>query len=153
MSVVQPFLEAIAILDQSELAVRDAIERGLMNDVGPLKGKYTVAQRAADHVVKQVAVIRTKATREAFRHIRDTAGAPEGILGHPLTAWASAIARYELTKIDNVIRTGLKRGYDGAQIAAMAIGTVRNNGRDGMTETSRQQIMNLARTHQKELKP
>lgn len=140
-------LQAIDILDRSEVLVRDAVERGLMNDAGTFKGKYAGAQVVADRVVKQVADIRLTAMRDAIQHIVDGLdGENRVVLDHTLSQWGAAIASTELSKIDGVIRRGLRGGYDNAQIAAMVIGTVRHNGRDGMTEASRRHIMSLVRT-------
>lgn len=139
-------IQAINILDRSEVLVRDAVERGLMNDAGVFKGKYALAQATARHVVKQVADIRLNAMRDAFQHIVDGLdGENRVVLDHTLSQWGVAIATAELAKIDGVIRKGLKSGYDNTQIAAMVIGTVRHNGRDGVTEPTRRHIMSLVR--------
>lgn len=61
---------AIAILDQSEIAVRDAIERGLAGIAGAHKLRVGEAMSAMEPVMKRVTAVRTAAIKKAFRHIR-----------------------------------------------------------------------------------
>lgn len=63
--------QAIAILDATELEIRDVIERGLADYAGLDHLKLGDAMSAADRVSKEVAAIRRKAIRRAFRLLRD----------------------------------------------------------------------------------
>ena len=66
----QAFDSVIAILDQSELELRDAIERGLANVAGLSHMNYFEAQRQTNRVMKHVATIRLQAFKKAFRLLR-----------------------------------------------------------------------------------
>lgn len=68
---VQIWNTAIAILDKSELAVRDVIERDLADIAGLHKLRVGEAMTATAEVMKKIRAIRTKAIKDAFRHIRD----------------------------------------------------------------------------------
>lgn len=63
--------QAIAILDQSEIEMRDVIERGLADYAGLDHLKIGDGLAAADRVSKQCAAIRVKAIKRAFRLLRD----------------------------------------------------------------------------------
>lgn len=64
------FSTAIAILDKSELEVRDLIERGLQDIAGVSGTKYGAAMRAVDKIMVQIKRIRLEAIKASFRHIR-----------------------------------------------------------------------------------
>jgi hypothetical protein len=67
------FQHALNLLDNSEAAVRDAIESDLMDVAGPnaiIKGKNKKA--IVEGLMKKIAVIRVKAHKEAFKHLRAT---------------------------------------------------------------------------------
>lgn len=61
---------AIAILDKSEIEVRDVIERDLHGVAGAHKLRVGDAMRLTAQVMKKIKVIRTEAIKQAFRHIR-----------------------------------------------------------------------------------
>lgn len=63
--------QAVAILDASEVEMRDTIERGLADYAGLDHLKVADGLAAADRVSKQCAAIRVKAIKRAFRLLRD----------------------------------------------------------------------------------
>jgi hypothetical protein len=73
-SRVRVWNTAIAIIDKSEPEVRDMIERGLVGVVALEHVRYHDAMKQVDNVVAQVAAIRERAIKKAFRLIRDGGG-------------------------------------------------------------------------------
>ena len=65
---------AIAMLDRTEPAIRDIIERDLVNIAGMSGIRYGEAMRAADKLGKKIERIRTRAIKQAFRHLRSKLG-------------------------------------------------------------------------------
>lgn len=64
--------QAIRILDESEIPMRDTIER----DLAPMRGKgakITKVQKMVDQLMARIKPIRTAAFKKAFRHLRDNA--------------------------------------------------------------------------------
>ena len=62
---------AIAILDKSEIGVRDLIERDLQNIAGVSGMKYGNAMRAVDKLMAKIKRVRLEAVKASFRHIQD----------------------------------------------------------------------------------
>jgi hypothetical protein len=71
--LVNSWVTALAILDKSELALRDVIERELSNTAGLGHLRYGDAMSVADRLMKKVTRIRTKALKAAFRLVRGAA--------------------------------------------------------------------------------
>lgn len=69
--ILQVFREAVGHLDASEAQIRDLIETRLMDVAGVNRTKVGDALRACDALVKEIAVIRFKHIKRAFRHMRD----------------------------------------------------------------------------------
>lgn len=65
------FKEAIDILDQSEVKVRDMIENGLMDIAGINRTKVSDAVSAGKKLAQQIAAHRTAHIKAAFRHLRE----------------------------------------------------------------------------------
>lgn len=65
--------QAIAILDESELPLRDMIERDLANIAGVPGTKYGDATKAVDALMKKITRLRVNAIKKAFRLLRDSA--------------------------------------------------------------------------------
>lgn len=65
------FKTAIAILDKSEIEMRDLIERDLQNIAGVSGTKYGNAMRAVDKLMTKIKRVRLEAIKASFRHIRD----------------------------------------------------------------------------------
>jgi hypothetical protein len=65
---------AIAIIDQSEVRIRDMIERDLVDVAGISGIHYGEAMKAADQLMKKIKVIRVRAIKKAFRHLRSKLG-------------------------------------------------------------------------------
>ena len=65
------FKTAIAILDKSEIEMRDLIERDLQNIAGVSGMKYGNAMRAVDKLMAKIKRVRLEAIKASFRHIRD----------------------------------------------------------------------------------
>src|ERR1035437_8249667 len=61
---------AIAILDRSEVQLRDLIERDLVDVAGVNGIRYGEAMAPTDKLMKKVAIIRTRAIKRAFRYLR-----------------------------------------------------------------------------------
>lgn len=71
---VQVWNQAIAVIDRSEVTIRDLIERELAGIAGIPGIRYGQAMKAADRVSAKVAAIRKRAIQRAFRLIRDKGG-------------------------------------------------------------------------------
>src|ERR1035437_9636372 len=97
---------AIAILDRSEVQLRDLIERDLVDVAGMNGIRYGEAMAATDKLMKKVSVIRTRAIKRAFRYLRSKLGNKD-IQGSSLAAWASHISAADINRLDKVIRTGI----------------------------------------------
>ena len=65
---------AIAIIDQSEVRIRDMIERDLVDVAGISGIRYGEAMHAADKLMKKIKIIRVRAIKKAFRHLRSKLG-------------------------------------------------------------------------------
>lgn len=65
---------AIAIIDQSEVRIRDMIERDLVDVAGISGIHYGEAMKAADRLMAKIKVIRVRAIKKAFRHLRSKLG-------------------------------------------------------------------------------
>jgi hypothetical protein len=68
---IQAWNTAIALLDETEVKVRDLIERELVNVAGVNNTRYGDAMKAADKLIEQISRIRTTTFKRAFRHVRD----------------------------------------------------------------------------------
>lgn len=68
MKVVRAIAEAIAMLDESESEIRDVIER----ELAPMEGRVRIREvdMIVSRLMQEIAVIRSRAFRKAFRHIR-----------------------------------------------------------------------------------
>lgn len=70
-AAIKVFNDALAIIDRTEPVIRNMIENDLM-DVAGLNGSKVKGTVAAGHALAQkIAVVRAKAIKQAFRHIRD----------------------------------------------------------------------------------
>lgn len=65
------FMEAIDILDKSEVGVRDMIENGLMDVAGISGTKVKTAVSTGKKLAQQIADYRREHIKAAFRHLRD----------------------------------------------------------------------------------
>ena len=70
MRKVTVWNNAIAIIDQSEVRIRDMIERDLVDVAGVNGIRYGEAMKAADRLMKKIKVIRARAIKKAFRYLR-----------------------------------------------------------------------------------
>jgi hypothetical protein len=68
--IIQTFMEAIRILDQSEPQVRDMIENQLFDVAGINKTKVSDAMLTRDELAKKIAAVRHHHIKKAFRHLR-----------------------------------------------------------------------------------
>lgn len=68
---------------------------------------------------------------------------PLKVHGHELATWARAIANQDAQRIATAISVGLAAGEANTDIAHRVIGSRRNNGADGATEMTRQQVYRL----------
>jgi len=135
---------AIAILDQTELKLRDLIERELAPVAGLSHEKFGDAMKAAKKVMRKIEGLRTSAFKKAFRHIRALVG-PSKIAGYSLATLAASLARDDRARIDNAVRSGLINGLNSTAIARQVVGSAGMRGIDGVTEVTRQRIARLGR--------
>lgn len=68
---------------------------------------------------------------------------PKGVGGASFAKWGKTLLRQDLSRIKNMIRTGLIAGQDGQTIARMVIGSM-VDGVDGVTEFTRKQVVRMA---------
>ena len=68
--IAQTFAQSIAILDASELLVRDEIERSLA-DVAGIDRNVSSAMAASDACAARVSAIREVAIKRAFQHLQN----------------------------------------------------------------------------------
>ena len=66
--------------------------------------------------------------------------------GKVLRAWAKDIERADLDRIQSQIRIGLVAGESARAIARRVVGTVRNRGKDGVTQVTRRNAEAITRT-------
>lgn len=135
---------AINMLDTSEIAIRDVIERELAGIAGTTGLRLGEAMDKAAKTVRKVKRIRTRAIKQAFRYLRYELRNPK-IKDRSLAQWAAAIADADAKRIDNAIRTGLIGGLDNTEIARNVIGSLQVRGVDGVTEITRQHVIRLGR--------
>jgi hypothetical protein len=135
---------AINILDQSEIAIRDVIERDLANKAGLDGLRVGETMTAATQTSARVSRIRARAIKKAFRYLRYELKNPK-IKDRSLAQWAQAIATDDAKRIDNAIRIGLIGGLDNTEIARNVIGSLQLRGVDGVTEVTRQHVIRLGR--------
>jgi hypothetical protein len=65
------YSKAIAMLDESEVEIRDLIERDLQDIAGVSGTKVGAAMHAVDKLMAKIRRIRLEAIKASFRHIRD----------------------------------------------------------------------------------
>ena len=66
--------------------------------------------------------------------------------GRVLRDWARDVARADLSRIQAQIRIGMVQGENSRAIARRIVGTVRNRGRDGVTQITRRNAEAITRT-------
>ena len=66
--------------------------------------------------------------------------------GKVLRDWAKDVARADLDRIQAQVRIGMVQGEDSRAIARRIVGTVRNRGKDGVTEITRRNAEAITRT-------
>lgn len=66
--------------------------------------------------------------------------------GKTLRQWASSQARADIERIEAAVRFGLVQGEDSAAIARRVVGTKATNGRNGVTQITRNQAAAITRT-------
>lgn len=69
--IIRHFQTAIGMIDQTEPTIRNLIESRLMDVAGVNRTRVGAAKKAGDDLAAEVAQIRTKAIKKAFRHLRD----------------------------------------------------------------------------------
>lgn len=84
-------------------------------------------------VLPPVALLRTIVTQRPFE-------------GQVLRDWSSGIRRADLRRMESQIRIGITQGESAAAIARRIVGTVRQRGRNGVTEITRRQAAGITRT-------
>jgi hypothetical protein len=141
---VNVWKDAIAIIDNSELPIRDLIERDLVGLAHTSHVKLKDANAITARLLKRIARVRTKAFKAAFRLIRSRIG-NKPIMERTLAAWAQIILGEDTKGIDTAIRTGLIAGLDNTEIARKVVGSMGLSGVDGVTEFTRHKIAHLGR--------
>lgn len=137
--------KALMVLDQSEILVRDMIERDLAGKTGPAAA-YRPLQTlaAAKTLARKIKDVRDEAFKTAFRMLRARLGnAP--VLTVSLSVWASYFAREDYKTITASITSAIADGADSTEIARRVVGSLSLNGVDGVTEYTRHKIAHLGR--------
>jgi hypothetical protein len=140
----EAWTKAISIIDESEVEMRDMIERGLSSVARLPHVRITVVNAVVDRLMRKIVKIRSAAIKRAFRELRARLG-NKPVLGLSLAPWAHHFIREDARNIDNAIRTGLIAGLDNAEIARKVVGSMGLNGVDGVTEFIRHKIGHLGR--------
>lgn len=66
--------------------------------------------------------------------------------GKTLSEWAASVQRADLSRIEDQIKIGMVQGENPNVIAQRIVGTVRQRGRDGVTEITRRAAAGISRT-------
>ena len=93
----------------------------------------TVSPVQLDLVLPAAALLRSAVTTQPFE-------------GQVLSSWAKNIAQADIRRIESAIRIGVTQGESIPTIASRVVGTVRQRGKDGVTEISRRQAQGITRT-------
>lgn len=141
---VKLFNEAISLIDDSEVRVRDLIENDLMDVAGINRTRVNEAMTVSDKLAETLAKVRARAIKRGFKHLRDHLKI-KTIYEHTLATWCKAIIDQEAQRIKVALRVGLISGEDNTDIAHRIVGSRRVHGANGVTEQTRQQIIRLGR--------
>lgn len=98
-----------------------------------VRALQTVSPVTLDLIIPNSALLRSIVTSQPFE-------------GKTLRQWASDIRRADLDRIEQQIRIGLTQGETSAVIARRIVGTVRQRGRNGVTEITRRAAEGITRT-------
>jgi hypothetical protein len=72
-AIIKNFEDAIRIMDSgSEDAIRLLIESDLCDVAGPNSTKRNQSQKVVADLMKKISVVRVKAIKDAFKHLRAT---------------------------------------------------------------------------------
>lgn len=74
------------------------------------------------------------------------------IMGNTFAQWAAYLTATEFARIDSTLRAAINAGLDNTEVARRVIGSADRNGVDGVTEITRQQMVNLAKSEFKSLR-
>lgn len=133
---------AIAVLDDSEVKLRDLIER----ELAPFTEAGTVPLHEVEAIVSRlmtrIGKLRKAAMKKAFRIVRERLGNRK-ILERSLAAWAQQLWKEDTAEIDAAIRSSLISGFDAVHVAQKVVGTVNMQGVDGVTEHTRHKLGHL----------
>lgn len=136
---------AVTILDESEIAVRDAIERGFAPVARLPHVRIKDAEDVTQKVMREVGELRIAAFKKAFRFVRSQRG-DLPIMDISLAKWAHRLAKMDVEAINSTVRAGLAGGLSNTAIARRVIGSLSKNGADGATQFTRHRIVHLARS-------
>jgi hypothetical protein len=78
-TIAKAFAEAIRQIDETEPMIRDLIERKLMTVAGVSGTKISKGVTVAKQLSAEINVIRSKAIKSAFRHLRDNLPSDNGL--------------------------------------------------------------------------
>jgi hypothetical protein len=134
--------KAIMVLDDSEVLIRDLIERELAGRTGTSAGPKALL--LGRQLSAEITVIRQEAVKLAFRLVKSGLG-DVPIHDISLARWAKSFALSDSKGIDIAIQTGLIAGLDNTEIARKVVGSMGLNGVDGVTEFTRHKIAHLGR--------
>lgn len=134
--------KAVQILDGSEVLVRDVIERELAG-VAFVRSNAAF-NRIMDSIMSRITDIRTEAIRTAFIIVRDRLG-DHPVADVSLAKWAATFLAMDLKSIDMTIRAAVVAGDDPDEIARKIVGSMAQNGVDGVTEFTRLRVAHLGR--------
>jgi hypothetical protein len=83
--------------------------------------------------------------RHRKKHAQYSAPKQLKIYGKPLHHWARALLGNDLKNIEQALQLGIKAGDSNTDLAHRVIGSRKHNGRNGVTEITRQHILHLGR--------
>ena len=66
--------------------------------------------------------------------------------GKTLLGWGKDLERADLDRINSSIKVGIQQGESGPQIARRVLGTIKQSGRDGVTQMTRRQVETVVLT-------
>lgn len=137
--------KALAIIDASEILVRDLIERELAGKTGDMAAfRPLAAIKSADALATQVKTLRDAAIKSAFRALRDRLG-DKPVLDVSFARWAQYFSAIDHKQIKMAIQAGLAEGVDSTEIARKVVGSLSLDGVDGVTQFTRHKLAHLGR--------
>jgi hypothetical protein len=132
--------EAVNILDASEMSINSILAVSLPR--GAANGKAN--RKAAKTAAAKIAEVRTRSLQKAFIHIRDHVTPSHRNL--TMASWARNFRDDDAKRIEHAITAGITSGHDANEITHAIIGSLEMNGKEGVTEVTRQKLLTLGKS-------